>query len=239
MNQNIIEDNYKCVISIGIRCHTEIFLKKLGLKQFSCVFDAMYNTNVINIINILENKFKYHDNIFIYTENIDNSLIKTLNNKHGCRTIHKFINYNKNNLVYSYHNALLPHHNLNNNEVKEHFNRCFNRLDKIQNYKIKTLFCLFIHPEYSGDSDISIEDINILKNYLLEHFNCNLLVCKFKKNTQNYEWNIIVNKNNLVYIHINNSSHIFEHNEKVLNEIFNYLKIEKSKLISYNEMENI
>jgi hypothetical protein len=42
-----------------------------------------------------------------------------------------------------------------------------------------------------------------------------------------------------MYIHINNSSHIFENNEKVLNEIFNYFKIVKENLITYNEIEKI
>jgi len=66
-----------------------------------------------------------------------------------------------------------------------------------------------------------------------------MLVCKFKKTTHNYEWNIIYNENNLIFIHINNSSHIFKDNEKVLNEIFKYLNIDKSMLLTYNEIENI
>jgi hypothetical protein len=232
-----IEENYNCVISIGMRCHTEIFLKQLGLKQFSSPFDGIYSKSIFSIIYLLKNKLCYNE--LLYTEDLLDESIKRLNDKYGYRTIHKLINYNKDNLEYSYHRALLPHHNLKNDDVKTHFERCFNRIDKIKHHKIKTLFCLFIHPGYAGDSDVSNEEINILKSYLFENFNGNLLVCKFKKTNKNYEWNIIVNQNNLIYIHINNSSHIFNHNEKVLKEIFKYLNIDKSKLLSYNEIEYI
>jgi hypothetical protein len=232
-----LEDNYKCVISLGMRCHTEIFLKCLGLKQFSSPFDGMYSNSILSIIYLLENKLNYSE--LVYTEDLQDELIKQLNIKHGYRTLHKLINYNKDNLAYSYHYALLPHHNLKNNNVKDHFERCFSRLDKIKCHKIKTLFSLFIHPDYSDDRDVSIEEINILKNYLLTNFNCNLLVCKFKKTKQNYEWNILCNENNLIYIHINNSSHVFEHNEKVLKEIFKYLNISNETLLKYDEIEKI
>ena len=231
------EDNYKCVISLGMRCHTEIFLKHLGLKYFSGPFDAMYSKSIVSIIYLLENKLSYND--LLYTEDLQDEIIKQLNQKHGYRTMHKLMHYNKDNLEYSYHKALLPHHNLKNNNVKEHFERCFNRLNKIKYHKIKTLFCLFIHPDYSDDCDVSIEEINILKNYLHNNFNCKLLVCKFKKTNQNYEWNILFNENNLIYIHINNSSHIFEHIEKVLKEIFKYLNIYNCTLLKYDEIENI
>jgi hypothetical protein len=237
--KNIVNDQneYKSIISVGMRCFTEIFLKKLGYKQFSCPFDAIYSISIESIIDILKNKLD--DNDLLFTENINDETIQKLNNKHGFRTIHTKFNYDETNLELSYHNALLPHHNLNKQETKEHFDRCFTRLDKMNNNKIKTLFCLFIHPDYGSDPDVSFKDINILKDYLVQHFNCDLLICKFKKTIHNYEWKIIHNENNLMYIHINNSSHIFEHNEKVLNEIFQYLKIDKSKLLTYDEMENI
>lgn len=38
----ITMEDFKCVMSIGIRCFTEIFLKKMNLKKFSGPFDAMY-----------------------------------------------------------------------------------------------------------------------------------------------------------------------------------------------------
>jgi len=228
------ETSFKCVISIGMRCFTDIFLKKLELKQFSCVFDAIYNTDISNIIYIFENEFNYSD--IINTETIDDLNIKNLNKKHGYRTLHKLINYKENNLIYSYHNAFLPHHNLNDIDDKNHFDRCFKRLKNIKILNIKTLFCLFFHPDYSNDTDVSIENILFLNNYLQNNFNCHLLVCKFKYINKNYNWKTIINNDKLTYIHINNSSHIYEDNEKILKEIFDYLNINKLLLIKYNEI---
>ena len=231
-------DEYKCVISIGMRCFTEIYLKNMDFKKFSCVFDAMYSLDINNIINILEQGFNYDD--FIYTEKINNVIINNLNKKYGNRTIHKHINYISDDLEYSYHHAILPHHNLNTIKDKTHFDRCFERLKKIKNNNIKTLFCLFIHPDYEKNIDIELDfdkKIYDLKDYLIQNFNCNLLVCKFKTTNDNYKWKIINNDINLIYIHINNSSHIFENNHKELNEIFNYLKIDKSKLLKYEDFQ--
>lgn len=231
-------DSYKTIISIGMRCFTEIFLKALGYKQFSGPFDAVFSSSIESIIDIFKNKFDEND--FIYTEDLqDIDIIKQLNEKHGFRTIHTKYNYDKTNPFITYHKALLPHHNLKNKEAKDHFLRCFHRIEKIKTQKIKTLFCLFIHPDYANDGDISFKDIETIRNYLIENFNCNLLVCKFKSTTHTYKWNKVYNQNNIIYIHINNSSHIFEENETVLHEIFDDLKIEKDNLLTYNEIDKI
>jgi hypothetical protein len=231
---NTIDTDYKCIISIGMRCFTEIFLKSMNLKKFSCVFDGMYNTNIHDIINILENRFTYDE--LIYTDIISDNYIKELNVKHGNRTIHKNINYKKDDLIYSYHNAFLPHHNLNNIHTRNHFDRCFNRIDKIKHDKIRTLFCLFIHPAYGTDTDISFDDINILTDYLIKHFNCRLLVCKFKQNKNTYNWKCVFQDDNLIYIHINNNSHLFNDNKDVLDEIIKYVNVYECKLLTYDEL---
>ena len=251
--ENVSNDNdYKCVISIGMRCFTEIYLKKLGLKQFSTPFDAMYSTSIHQIIDVLKHKFNYND--FIFTENVDlppfkdpssieksidnENKIKLLNDKHGFRTCRKIELY-ENDIDLSYHKAFLPHHNLNNKETREHFDRCFMRIDKIKQKKIKTLFCLFIHPDYAGDPTIHNNDINILKNFLVEQFNGDLLVCSFCNSKMNGQWNIIEHANHFIHIHIETHSEMFEYNGKILNEIFHYLKVDRSKLLSYSDIQNI
>ena len=231
---NIIDTDYKCIISVGMRCFTEIFLKSMNLKKFSCVFDGMYSTNISDIINILENRFTYDD--LIYTDSISDNNIIELNVKLGNRTIHKNINYKPNDLVYSYHYAFLPHHNLNDIHTRNHFDRCFNRIDKIKNDKLRTLFCLFIHPQYGTDKDVSFDDINILKEYLKNNFNCRLLVCKFKQNKNTYNWKCIFQDDNLIYIHINNNSNIFDDIKDVLNEIIKYVNVCETKLLTYDEL---
>ena len=230
--------NYKCVVSIGIRCFTEIFLKQLNLKKFSSPFDGMFNSSINSIINILKNKIKEQD--LIYSENIKNKELDILHKKYGFRTFHKNINYFENDLIKSYHFAFLPHHNLNNKETKKHFDRCFERINKIKLHGIKTLFCLFIHPNYGDYKDISFDDIDILKKYLVENYHCDLLVCRFeKKDGCNYKWNTIINKENLIYIHINNNSHLYSANEVVLKDIFSSLGVNEENLLTYHEINKL
>ena len=230
-------DNYKCILSVGIRCFTEIYLKNLNLKKFSFVFDGALNTNISDIIYLLENKINEED--LIYTELLNNPIVNNLNTKHGYRTIHKKLNYNENNIEQSYHHALFPHHNLNNFKVKQHFERCFDRLDKIKYHKIKTLFCLFIHVNYDKKLNIPFSDIIKLKEYLTKEFNCKLLVCKFEETSHKYKWNCILNNENIIYFHINNNSHYFKDNKIALNEIIKFMKIDESELISYNDMNSL
>ena len=49
--------DYKCVLSVGMRCYTEIYLKQMGLKKFSGPLDALYFNNVIHIIYLLKITF--------------------------------------------------------------------------------------------------------------------------------------------------------------------------------------
>jgi len=237
MNNSIENNNYKCIISIGMRCFTEIFLKKLNLKKFSCVFDAMYNNNIKDIIYIMENKINYDDIILSY--NIECNHVKKLDKKLGNRTLYRKINYREEDLIYSYHHALIPHHDLNKEYHKEHFERCFERLAKIKNNKIKTLFCLFIHPYYGKDYRIKLHDIIFLKNYLIKNYNCCLLVCNFEKQPYKWTWECIIKSNELIYININNNSHSFEDNKEVLYEIISFIDINEKNLLSYNDIKNI
>ena len=48
-----MNQQYKCVLSIGIRCFTEIFLKELGFKKFSSPFDGLYLSSINDIIYLL------------------------------------------------------------------------------------------------------------------------------------------------------------------------------------------
>lgn len=224
--------SYNCILSVGIRCFTEIFLKEIGYKKFSGPFDGMYCQTIEPIIDFLSNGINEND--LIYSEEEINMNI--LNIKHGNRTIHKKYNFNKENPEESYHNALFPHHNLKKEDIKQHFHRCFERLKIIEKKQIRTLFCLFFHPRYGNDKEISIDDIKKIEKYLTNKYNCKLLVCNFCYLNDEYEWKIISNNDSLINIHVNNNSHIFTMQKKNLNEIFAHIGIDNDKLISY---ENI
>lgn len=235
MDNNKICDHYKCIMSVGMRCFTGIFLKAMNLKNFSGVFDGMYNTKVSDIIDIMKNEIV--SNELIYTETINNDIIRKMNETIGYRTIHRRCNYKPDDLIYSYHHAFLPHHNLNNIKDVSHFDRCFTRLNKIKSNKVRTLFCLFIHPEYSTDCDIPYKDIEKLKIFLIANYNCKLLVCKFKKQHNNYKWKCLINDEFITYIHVNNSSVEFNDVQTEMNEIMTYMHVNQPNLITYDGID--
>ena len=231
-------NDYKTIISVGMRCYTEIFIKNLGFKKFSLPFDAIFSSKIDNIIDLFENKINYNE--LIYTENIDNKIIKDLNSQYGLRTINKKFYYDENNLYNSYHLATFAHHNLNDNKVKEHFDRCFNRLDMIKKYKIKTLFCLFFHSQY--DKNISDDDIIKLSLYLSNKYNCHLLVIYFNKYNNNKNDNIKIHIKNdiLTYLYVNNNSSEYNDQEFSLKYIFNsIMNVKENILLSYQEINDL
>ena len=129
--------------------------------------------------------------------------------------------------------GIIINHNLNKKDDWEHFERCFNRLEIIKKNKIRTLFCLFFHPKYSDDGDVSFKDIQRVSNYLKEHYNCHLLICRFLYINNDFKWKKIISNEELTFIHVNNSSWEFELNKDVLNEIFSL----GTRLISPNMFE--
>ena len=83
---------YECVLSLGIRCFTEIFLKELKLKKFSSPFDGLFLSSINDIIYLLEHKIE-EDNL-IHTQNDEK--YKSYNEKWGDRSLHKKLAFAKN-----------------------------------------------------------------------------------------------------------------------------------------------
>lgn len=225
---------YKCILSVGIRCFTEIFLNQIGYKKFSGPFDGMYCQSVDPIIDILSNGINEDD--LIYT--VDETKMNELNNKHGYRTIHRKYNFNRKDINASYHNALFPHHNLKNEDTTKHFERCFERLKIIEENKIKTLFCLFFHPNYGNDIEVSMNDIKRIEDFLTNKYNCKLLVCNFHYKDYAYKWKIISNSDSLINIHVNSNSHVFSSQKQNLHEIFSFVGIDENELLTYESIHN-
>ena len=229
---------YKCVLSVGMRCHTEIFLKQMGLKKFSGPFDAMYFSNITHIIYLLENKIKQED--LIHTELINNDEIQLLNKVYGLRTIHRKINtYDTNNMSLTYHLASFAHHNLNDVNVQHHFDRCFARLDKIKQDKIRTLFCIFTHPNGNQDKMLSMNDISTISTYLYNNFNCHVLVVVFLYNSNSKfdNWKVHSENDCFTFIVVNNGSTDYNVQKKNLNEIFSHMNVKEDLLFTYNDMK--
>ena len=110
----------------------------------------------------------------------------------------------------------------------------------IEKNKIKSLFCLFIHPNY--DITITDCDINKLSLYLSNKYNCHLLVIYFNKYNNNYNDNIkIYIKNDiLTYIYVNNASTEYNVQKFTLKYIFNsIMNVKESMLLSYEEINDL
>jgi len=220
---------YKCVLSLGIRCFTEIFLKELGFKKFSSPFDGLFLSSINDIIYLLEHKIE--DDKLIHTQ--DDDKYKLYNERWGNRTLHKIFDKDT-NIDKAYHNATFPHHNLKEQSTYDHFKKCFNRFDIIEKNKIKTLFCFFIHPTYPGYRSITIADIEKLANYLKIKYNCHLLAIYFFKTNTNENYSLLKNTDNLSIYKINNNSHELIDVKQELIDILNKFKIQSHNLLTYD-----
>lgn len=225
-----MNENYKCVLSLGIRCYTEIFLKQLGLKNFSSPFDGLYLSSIRDIIYLLENRIEHE--FLIHTQ--DDEKYKSYNKKWGFRTIHQKFMMNMNDINSSYHYATFAHHNLKDKNIVAHFERCFDRLDVIKEEKIKTLFCLFLHPYHGGYVPVKQEDILKLSDYLKNLYNCHLLCIYFQNTTCNELYTLLKETDNYSIYRINNSSWNFDCVKHELVSIFKRFNVKKEHLIYHS-----
>ncbi len=232
-----MNQEYKCIMSLGIRCFTEIFLKELELKKFSSPFDGLFLSSINDIIYLLEHKIE--EDKLIHTQN--NEKYKSYNEKWGYRTLHKNLDntqVDKNNYIdSSYHCATFPHHNLNDKKIVEHFERAFDRFDTIARNKIKTLFCLFLHPKYPGYTNINNNDFETLSNYLKIKYNCHLLVIFFFKTNSKENYSLLKKTDHYSIYKINNNSHNFNSVKNELIEILTIFDIKEENLLSYKELD--
>jgi len=231
-----MNQEYKCVLSLGIRCFTEIFLKELGLKKFSSPFDGLFLSSINDIIYLLEHKIE--ERKLIHTQN--NEKYKSYNEKWGYRSLHSKLDnsfFDKNNYIdSSYHYATFPHHNLNKPNIIKHFKRCFDRFDIIDKKKIKTLFCLFLHQKYPGYKKVTSNEIEILSNYLKTKYNCHLLAIYFLKTNNNEKYSLFKKTNHYSIYNINNNSHNLINVKNELVDILNIFKIQSKNLLSYKDI---
>jgi hypothetical protein len=226
------DDDFKCVLSIGIRCFTEIYLKELQLRKFSSPLGSVYLNSTKQIIYLLENGIE--DDLLIHTENY--AKFKPYNDKFGNRSIHKDISdqmkIDNSNTHLMFHKAVFAHHNLNDEKDKVHFDRCFKRLEIIQKDKIKTLFCLFYHVNYFGYEPISMSDISKLADYLSCKFNCHLLVihfCKLANNSMKYK--LIMKTEKLTLYYVNSDETVFLPQKEILQKIMNEMNVNNESLL--------
>lgn len=228
---------YRCVVSLGIRCFTEIYLKKLNMKKFSMPLDGVYLSTTGDIIYLLKNGIKPDD--LEHTEDSDS--YDGYNKRWGFRSVHTKL---ENTLLKMndshetrYHLATFPHHNLKDPEKMSHFERCYERLSILEREKIKTLFCLFLHPHYPNYVAINSDDIETLCDYLNSKYNYHLLAIYFWNTCDQEPYCSILKQNELYTIYkINNNSHAFDQHSKALKEIFKEFNVQEGALLTYDDM---
>lgn len=232
----IHQSEYKCIASLGIRCFTEMYIKRMGMKRFSMPFDGLYMRTVDDVLYLIDNGII--DDELVYTEN--DTQFAQLNEKHGYRTIHKYLSRQYENHTTTtdemYHGATFPHHNLNQNSVREHFSRCYSRMNQIRERKIRTLFCLFLHPKYPQYVHVSQEDVIRLSEFLQSRFNCHLLVVYFERHNVDASQRVsLLSRNNAYSVYaVNNDAWTFEYVEREIRKIIDEFKIESGNLITYD-----
>lgn len=159
------------VYSIGVRCYTEIILKRLGYVKFSSLFGSMNLRNYRNITSCFTDfTILFDESNLLYTKHIPSMAYN--NHKYGCRTLHKLFDN-----VDDYHSATIAHHDLSTIEHKEHFARALNRLYYIRDHRIPILF-VNISMEY----DNTKYDADLVNSILQHGFNMKILSI-YKTNT--------------------------------------------------------
>ena len=129
---------YNTIHSLGSRCQNSEILKYYKYREFSGFFDFMNTLTIKNIKHILSDDF----NEILNPDN--NFSLKcnqmTLDPETGeqlptsIRTSNKFYDIDHTDV----HNAIFPHHNLNNEKDYNHFIKCKKRFKKLKDYN--TLF---------------------------------------------------------------------------------------------------
>lgn len=157
---------FKTIHSLGSRCQNSEILKHYGYREFSGFFDFMNTSKVSVIKHILSDNFneilKDENNVTLLCNQmtIDPETGKMLPT--SFRTNNKFYNKDFNDV----HNALFPHHNLNNEKDKKHFIKCKERFLKLKN--IKTLFNYTFN---TWENNISYDDMDFFVSTLKQNYN--------------------------------------------------------------------
>lgn len=230
-------NEFACILSIGTRCFTEIYLKQLNLKRFSSMFGSLAIKDLEHLMHLL-NISSIADLELVYTKDCDS--MQLLNNKFGFRTI--MVQFDHNHDYYNcFHNCTFAHHDLSNHEHYNHFERCLKRQLYLKNNNIRTLFVLMCHENY-GDVNtrnyvFTLDEAQTVKQFLISQFNCHLLCLRFRSINASMTHLVLLRDEHITFIDIyNNNIDIIQHLD-ILNHIFfNMLNVRPSLLLSYNDL---
>lgn len=229
--ENLSRFKANVVYSIGIRCNTEIILKRLGLIKFSSLFGSMnIKTSNIATLCIRNPNILFDEKSLIYTKNVES--LNYLNIKHGNRTLHRIFDD-----INDYHSSTIPHHDLSIPEHKEHFERGILRLNKIKTNNIPIVFIQLSNELEYNNSEPHHKLFNSFKEV---GFNNYFLIQIFtSRNIQEKE--IKVNDNYIIFhIQIDTNYHDTKNTsyDKKISEIL-HERFDLNDLISKETIDNM
>lgn len=217
------------IYSIGIKCYTEIILKRLNLVKFSSIFGSINIKKSDNFIQCISNlNILFDEKNLVYTKNIKS--MDKLNEQYGVRTLNTIFDNPD-----DYHSSTLAHHDLSNIEHINHFKRGLERLEKIKKYKIPILFVQISHESCFNNS---LKNDKLIKRIIDSGFENMFLLSIYVFTSNKYKEKIEVYDNCIVCcIKIGGTYG----NEKYDNYILRILKtyFDFSNLITKNEIDNL
>lgn len=166
--------NIEVIYSIGVRCYTEMILKRMGLIKFSSIFGSLNIRNYANLKKCLESNFSvlFDKSKLIYTKNVPE--MEHLNSIHGSRTLNS--NFDD---IHDYHSATIAHHDLSDNKDKRHFIRGLDRFEYMRDNNVSILF-INIAMEFDNTNQdpnliSAFKDYGFTKFRILSIFKTNMI----------------------------------------------------------------
>lgn len=227
--------DFKCVVGLGVRCYTSIYLKELNLRKFSSTFDSLISPSKEMISDFLNGDINFDD--MIHTKH--NNKFDSLNKENGNRSIYPKYNNEKNDE--SYHYAVFAHYDMDLEKNVNHFKRCIDRFNIIKLKQIRTLFVITCHENNDFNFIPDEDDISYIFDNSCFKFNCHLLVIKFimhdkKKHINNI--NISTKTENYTIVNVMNNSLEYSDQKNNLNKIFfDMFKLDSENLMNYADLE--
>jgi len=204
------------VISFGHRCSTASFLKMLNLKTESYPFDWVVSKLQV-IQHCIETRFHDFLNVNNYiTLNTETYNITDNVKSHVCYEtiqVNKFYEEVKtekdgekpSKSTYSYQLAL-THHNLNNNDDREYFKRCVDRLYELFRTDTKKYY-IYFHPvmgnnDFTNNQNILVDFDNFNKFILKQTDIFGIYFIPVKHNSTTSEKSIKIKETNNYHVFI-------------------------------------
>jgi hypothetical protein len=224
---------FNTIHSLGSRCQNSEILKHYGYREFAGFFDFMNTDNVRIIKHILSDNFneilKEENNVSLVCNQLTKdpetgSLLPT-----SIRTNNKF--YNKNYM--DVHTSIFPHHNLNDNNDKEHFIKCKKRFENLKYYNT-----LFNYTFNKWENEITYDDMEYFVKMFHDIYGFkNFRICFIGVNNTNHSVSNLIKTTNFYdhwELNINNSFTGGLFGDDIDNQ--NYINIIKKYNISDNRI---